>query len=159
MTEKLSDYRKREITGILVPCDISMAMPTKAVTMSIQQWLTTSDIKYFERVQGPNSRVHDFSMVVDDEGCDRGLPWNSRAQFLSGYPIHAPIVGNAIFWSVAMVDEGMDFVNLSGRAQHWLLDLDRAEEYSAWRHSDEVLPYAREYQMRYPQKPPVYPEH
>ena len=155
--ENLSDWRKRKISGLMVPCDTQVVMPEAVTDKRIHDWLLSSDIEFFERVHGENSRDHDFVMVVDDEGRDRGLPWNPRAQFLSGYPIHAPIVGNAIFCSEGWTGEGVDFINLSPQAQTWLLDPQRMEDYRTWWKTDEVRDYAKEYFMRYPQKSPAYP--
>lgn len=159
MTEKpISGYRAREVGGLMIPCDERVALPTEVVIKRVHDWLLDSDIEFMEVVNGANTRPNDFVMIVDDEGRDRQLPWNPRAQFLSGYPIQAPIVGNALFFSMDWVDDGLDIVNLTDKAKTWLLDPARAMEYMAWTEAAEIRDYASEYLMRYPQRPPVYPK-
>lgn len=152
MTEQdqIAPWRQRELAGIIVPCDARIAMPHEVTIRSVHKTMMDAKIDFPERVSAINCKTYGFSMVVDDEGRDKRMGWNPRAQFLSGYPIMAPIVGNAIFWSEDFTDDGMDFVSLTKGAATWLLDPQRQHEYHAWRETDEVKDFAAEYLRNYP---------
>lgn len=157
MTENISGWRARELTGVMIPCDPAVAMPTETVRKNIHTWHLDGGIDFLERVHGINSRAHNFVMAVDDEGRDRLLPWNPRAQFLSGYPIEAPICGNALMFSEDFTDDGMDFVDLKDDAKAWLLDPARQQEFMAWSETEVVRDYGHEYLRKYPHGfPPKY---
>lgn len=148
MTENISGWRARQLTGVYVPAD--QGEKIEKFTKSVHEWLLSAGIDFAERVTGRNGTIHGFCLVIDDEGRDKGMPWNPRAQFLLGYPIEAPLVGNAIFWSTDWTDDGKDFVSLFEEAQRWLLDPAREREFTAWLADPEVAGYSSEYRLRYP---------
>lgn len=142
----ISDWRKRVLTGLRVPVNENTKMDL--VTSSFHDHLISSDIMFAERVHGSNSRQQGFVMMVDDDGRDRGQAWNPRAHFLSGYPIQAPIIGNALFFSEGFVDDGMETLSLHNLAINWLRDPARLTEYGIWLKKNRD--YAFEYRTTYP---------
>jgi len=125
-------YRTRQLRGLMVPSDERVALP-KVTTQSLQQWLTQADMDYLEIVSGTiHAREHGFCMLVDDDGHSRRLPWNPRAQFLSGYSLASPILGNALFFSFGWVNQGHDPIDLKPEAAEWLTSPDRLADYQDW---------------------------
>lgn len=112
----MTDYRDRVLKGIMVKPDLEMT----DVQGSIRDLLAAADINYLETVRGAHSRHNNFVMVIDEDGIDRRLTYNPKAQYLSGYPIAHPIVGTALFFSETMVDLGMDLVDLSTQGESFL---------------------------------------
>jgi hypothetical protein len=147
--ENIPDYRLRELTGIRVSCDERLEVG-EPIHQSLHLHLIQANIEWPERVHGANSRSHDFVMMVEDDGHQKRFAWNSRAHFLSGYPIDAPIVGDALFFSEDWGPEGMDFQNIKQSAIDWIGDPARADEYARW--LSDNSDYAHEYRMNYPPK-------
>lgn len=112
----MTDYLNRVMKGIMVKPDLEMT----DVQGPLGELFKAADIKYFESVRGAHSRHNNFVMVIDGDGIDRQLTYNPKAQYLSGYPVVHPIVGTALFFSEAMVDEGMDLVSLSTQGESFL---------------------------------------
>jgi hypothetical protein len=109
-----------------------------------------ANINFFERVNTQHGHDNHFVMVVDEDGRDRRLPYNPRAQYFSGYPVHAPIVGDALFVSEDWVDDGIEFVSLTDKGLAYLQDPVKQEidGYPTWRAAHDA--YILEYTMRYP---------
>lgn len=129
MTDNIPSWQGKVLKGLHVPADQRVAVEVKE--LSIYEWFKLTGINFMERVHGHNSRAGDFVMVIDEDGRQRRLPFNSRAQYLSGYPLFAaPILGDAIFWSEDYGMDGMDFVNLRPNAEAWLKD--NAQQNSKW---------------------------
>lgn len=112
----MTHYLDRVVKGIMVKPDLELT----DVHGSIRDLLAAADIKYMESVRGAHSRHNNFVMVIDGDGIDRELTYNPKAQYLSGYPIVHPIVGTALFFSEAMIDLGMDIIDLSTQGESFL---------------------------------------
>lgn len=114
----MSDYRSRVLSGIMVKPDLELT----EVEGPLGELLKAADINYLERVHGAHSRPNNFVMLVDEDGRDRGLAYNPMAHYLSGYPIHAPIVGTCLFFSEGWSDDamGVDLKNLSDLGRDFL---------------------------------------
>jgi hypothetical protein len=112
----MSDYRSRVLSGVMVTPDLELT----EVEGPLGQLLSNANIKYLETVRGAHSRHNDFVMVIDEDGHDRRLQYNPKAQYLSGYPVHHAIVGAALFFSERMIDMGMDLVDLTPKGRDFL---------------------------------------
>jgi hypothetical protein len=151
----MTDYRDRRIKAILVPSDEEIQIG-ELEEKSIREWLEVANITWLSFVNA--SSTMNMSMMIDDDGLSRGLPWNPRAHFLCGYPTEHPIVGDAIMLSLAHTGEGMDAVDLVPEAAKWLKDPARAEEYKTWLAQPAAQGYFYSHRFAYPQRPPVYPQ-
>jgi hypothetical protein len=149
----MTDYRSRRIKAILVPADEHIEIG-ELQEKSIKEWLEVANIKWMAFLNA--SSTMNMRMMIDDDGHDRGLPWNPRAQFLCQYPIEHPIVGDVIMLSLAMVGDGMDAVDLVPEAAAWMKDAARAPEYWAWIRDPAIRGYAVRHRRNHPQPPPVY---
>lgn len=154
----MTDYRSRLIKAILVPSDEKVQIG-KLEEDTIQNWLTRANFDWMGFVHGQLKELGvEFTMIIDDEGHDNRLPWNPRAQFLSGYPLDAPILGDALFVSRDWRDDGYDVVDLIEPAAKWIKNGMRASEFRYWLDAPENRDYNVEYRMKYPQPvspPPV----
>ena len=114
----MSDYRSRVLSGIMVKPDLELT----EVEGPLGELLKAADINYLERVHGAHSRPNNFVMLVDEDGVDRRLQYNPKAHYLSGYPIHAPIVGTCLFFSEGWDGQamGIDLKNLSAAGRKFL---------------------------------------
>lgn len=106
-----------------------------------------ANIKYIEIVQMQTMHDHGFVMVLDEDGLDRRLPLNRRAQFLSTYTLDHPIVGDALFFS--LVREPMEGDFLSDISQKSLDDYLQNDEvkqgYDEWLASPPVMGYSKQF--------------
>lgn len=147
----MTELRDRILKGVFIPAN--QEVKGSVDELPLKRWMEKANIHFPSRVHGANSRGRDFMMVVDDAGHDRELAWNPRAQFLSGYPMNHPIVGDAIFFSEAFIDDGMEFIHINKLAELWLTDMARLSEFANWRREyQEGFAY---YLGMYPGKPPV----
>jgi PAS domain-containing protein len=153
----MTDYRDRRIKAILVPSDERIEIG-ELQEKSIREWLEIANIKFLAIVNA--SSDFNMSMIIDDDGHDRRLPWNPRAHFLCGYPTDHPIVGDAIMVSLDWVDDdGKDVVDLKEEGQAYLADKGkRGEEFAAWLAQPEGRWYFHEHRRRFPQPPVEYPK-
>lgn len=72
-------------------------------------------IQWLEQVNTQVGHDNGFVTVVDDNSGDGTHYLNQRATDLSGYP--GPLCGDVIFVSQAWVDDGIDIVTLSPKAE------------------------------------------
>lgn len=104
-------------------------------------------LKYIEIVQMQTMANHGFVMVVDEDGLDRRLPLNRRAQFLSTYTLDHPIVGDALFFG--LIRDPMEGDSLSSIPQKALTDYlqnDAVKQgYNEWLYSPPVMEYSRRF--------------
>jgi len=77
-------------------------------------------IEYGERVNTRNGAEHGFVSFVDDEGHRKFLPINRVGEMISGYP--GRLLGNILFVSEAMGDEGMDVISLSDKGRTFIFE-------------------------------------
>lgn len=115
----MSDWRDRVLNGIYVPADKTEAIVN--MQGAIGSLLKHAGIEWVERVHGANTRVYDFVAAVDESGRDKGLRLNPRARDIIGYP--GPIFGNVILFSEAMMDGGIDFVDIDPGVKYWIDDV------------------------------------
>lgn len=115
-------------------------------TDTLPHLLRRAGIDFFEIVRTNILHTHDESvMFVDDDGHQRGLRPNRRAQFLSGYPLEHPIVGDVLFLREVMSYEGADTATLTDLAlTRYFTSSATAEDYGQWLDT----PLVREYSER-----------
>lgn len=77
-------------------------------------------IEYGERVSNTELSVNfDFAAWVDGDGHKKFLRFNRVAQAVSGY--YGPLVGNVLFTSMEMRDDGLSVVSLSPQAKDYIM--------------------------------------
>jgi hypothetical protein len=156
----MSDYRDRRLKAMIMPADD--AEDWQITTDSIRNLLAAANIDFPERVHGANSRDNGFVMLVDGDGRDRGLRYNPRAHYLSGYPIDHPIVGGVLFCSEDYGDDGMDIQHLTDQAEKWLTgeapnEVLHTEGYTNWLAENRHT--VAHYTIMHPGPIPHEPEH
>lgn len=137
----MTSYMDRKVSAICVPHDQALAIG-EVEERSIREWHEICDIKWL-RIVNAHSELN-LSMVVDDDGYSRRLPWNPRAQFLSGYPLTDPIVGSVYFASLDFTGDGYDLVSLNPESAEWIKAPERWAEYQEWLrapHNIEAVQY------------------
>lgn len=144
----MTDYRDRKVKALFIPADERMAIG-KPETKTIREWLEFANIKYMGFVNA-SSKIP-LSLIIDEDGLQRGLPWNPRAHYLCGYPTDHPVVGNGLMVSMAMVDMGMDAVDLTPEAESVLAEAKQGEQFEAWLRQPMSQGYFHEYRLRFPQ--------
>lgn len=150
----MTDYRDRQVRGVLIPCDERIAIG-EPETKSIRDWLKAAEIDWMTLIHSASIALN-LSLLVDDDGASRRLPWNSRAHFLSGYPITAPILGNAIVVSLDYISDGYETVDIKSEAEAYVMDKDkRAEEHRAWLVNSAHQRYFATYHRQFPQPPAI----
>lgn len=105
-----------------------------------------------ERVNTTLLVEHHCVMVVDEDGHNRRLPVNRRAQFLSGYPLEHAIVGDALFLGEAMnlEDYGVDFINIPQMTlDDYLRNPAVHEGYAEWLYSAPVKAFSDRHNLNY----------
>lgn len=117
-----------QLTGIIVPSDTNRKIRVHHGT--IQELCKQAGWNYFEIVRTFNGRDHDFVMLVNDDARSEGNPYNPRAQYLSGYPIQSPILGDALFLSEAWIGDGYDCINISAKGQAYIREPSKWAEVS-----------------------------
>lgn len=136
---------ERALRAFHVPAD------DRAKTGIYEETLTNlkrrANLRYISIVQMKTMESHGCVMVVDDDGHDRRLPWNSRAQFLSTYPLGHAIVGDALFLSLTPdFMEGDSLASIRQKSlDDYLQNKEVQEGYSQWLFSMPVLQYAIRY--------------
>lgn len=116
----MTRYLDRRLKGVIVPSD--REQPIEVMEGPLKELLEKVGWKYFSIVRTPYGRDNDFIMLVDEDGQQNDLMYNPRAQYLSGYPLQHPILGNTLFLSERMTDEGGDLFDISSKGQHYTQD-------------------------------------
>lgn len=79
-------------------------------------------IEYGERVTNTELSVNnDFTAWVDEDGHKKFLRFNRVAQMVAGY--YGPLVGNVLFTSMEMKDDGLSMVSLSPKAKAYIMQV------------------------------------
>lgn len=133
----MTDWRDRVLKALYVPAN--QAEEFEMLELPLKQLWEKAGIDWFCSVRGTSGQENNFVMVVDDAGHDKQFAWNPRAQYLSQYPVEHGIVGGALFFSEAMIDDGMDLVNLSTKGHDWLTAESRKHSYLDWRMANKWL--------------------
>lgn len=145
----MTDYRDRVIRAVHIPSNEGVEIPP-AEERTIGEWMKLANIEWLTFVN--MSTTMNMVGMMDDDALRKGLPWNPRAHFLSGYPIDHPILGDWVAASLDWVDDGKDFVSIKPESEAWLLDKGkRGEEYSSWLSQPTARGYFHEYRLRFPQ--------
>lgn len=119
---------------------------------SIPNLLRRAGIEFMARVNTELLAQHRCVMVVDEDGHDRRLPVNRRAQFLSGYPLEHAIVGDALFFGEAMDAEsmGIDFIDIPQVAlDSYLKNSAVHEGYAEWLFTPAVKRFSDQHSLYY----------
>lgn len=151
----MSDYRSRVLMAALVPAD--PAKPIELEALSLKDHMARAGFEWFNIVRTEYGRSYGFIMMVDDQGRDLRQPYNARAQYLSGYPLSAPILGGALFMSEGQnpEDEGMDLTDIKDRAVAYIRDEGKWNHefpsFRSWRQA--YAEHIQFYEGRYPLKP------
>lgn len=143
----MTDYRSRQIKAVSIHYDEAVERGD-VEEKTIEEWHKLCDINWLRIVNA--SSTHNLVMVVDDDGYSRGLPWNPRAQYLSGYPLTDPIVGTVYFASLDFVGDGHDLVDIKPESAEWLKNPGHAEEYAKWLRAPENIEGVAIYRRRFP---------
>jgi hypothetical protein len=136
----------RVLKGFLLPSDETVK--TGVYEEALKDLLKRADIGMPEIVRTRHLADTNCVMLVDDDGHSRGLPVNRRAQFLSGYPLAHPIVGDVLFFGEAWNDEdpGMDLVSIPADSLSKYLQNDEVRAgFSAWIWSQPVMDFSERY--------------
>lgn len=126
----MADWRDRVLKALLLPADDSKE--PELLTLPLRELLQRADIKYLAQVRTHPAQENQFVMVIDDDGHDRRLPINPRAQYLSEYPVEHGIMGGALFFSEAWVDDGFDLVDLTDMGHDYLTAESKKHAYRDW---------------------------
>lgn len=145
----MTDYRERPVRGILIPCDDRVEINWEPETKKLKEWLELANIEWVELVN--NSHGLNFEAIMDDNGLNRGLPWNARAQFILGYPVLHPIVGSIVLCSVVNSAEGRDIGDLDQRVVEHLTEPEQADRFNRWLNNPSHRQYFNSHRLRYPQ--------
>lgn len=132
----------KNLRGFIVPADERVKTGTYSETL--QNLLKRTGIDFFEIVRTKTLHAYDQSvMFVDDDGHQKGLKVNRRAQFFSGYPLDHAIVGDVLFLREVEDPEGMDTEGLTERAlTNYFQNSDVRGGFGAWLWSDPVKAFS-----------------
>jgi len=135
----MPDWKDRVLKALYVSTDHEGDF--ELLELPLRELWEKAGIKWPCQVRTEAVRDIGFVMVVDDDGHDRGLRWNPRAQYLSQYPAEHGIVGGALFFSEAWDEDsmGIDLVDLTQTAQDWLMAESRKHSFQDWRRTNKVL--------------------
>lgn len=88
---------------------------------SLRELCKAHGIEWFDivRTQFMHDNLGGSCMLVDDDGHQKHLPQNLRANIISGYP--DAIVGNALFLGYRMGSEGGDVITIRDDVSRLLL--------------------------------------
>jgi hypothetical protein len=147
-----SDQR---FTGFIVPAD--ERIQTGKYTETLPHLLQRANIKFYGIVRTEYLNPYDNSvMFVDEDGYHRGLPPNRRAQFLSGYTLDYPIVGDALFLGEKMGMDGAYIVSLTDRAlEQYFQNTEVHEGYAKWLWSEPVIEFSERHGLYLHGKSPI----
>lgn len=93
----MTGYLDHRLKGVIVPADRSEQI--EVMKGSLRDLFEKVGWKYFSIVRTPYGKDNDFVMLVDEDGHQNDRLYNPRAQYLSGYPMSAPMLGDALFLS------------------------------------------------------------
>jgi hypothetical protein len=133
----MPDWKDRVLKALYVSTDHTGDF--QLLELPLRELWDRANIRYMCQVRTEVARANDFVMVIDDDGYDRQLPWNPRAQYLSQYPADHGIVGGALFFSEAWEGGGIDLIDLTQTAQDWLMAESRKHSYLDWRMTNKNL--------------------
>lgn len=145
----MTDYRDRQVSAIRIPCDDRIKIDWVPQTKTIGEWLKLTNIKWLATVTG--QLVKNTQGIIDDDGLDRGLPWNARGHFLLGYPVYHPIVGDVLMCSTAFRDDGYDIVDLVPTAVEDFNKLESFKKFQEWLEDPAHRSFLLSHRMSYPQ--------
>lgn len=146
----MTDYRDRVVRAVLIPSDERVEIPP-AQERTIGEWLKVAGIEWLTVVN--MSSTLNMAGIMDDDAIRKGMPWNPRAHFLSGYPVDHPTLGDWVVGSLDWVDDGKDFVSIKPESEAFLMDKGkRGEEFSAWLAQPSARMYFNEYRHSFPQR-------
>lgn len=113
-------YLDTVLKAVIIPADPKLDFIEREVPF--RKLLTLAGWKFFEIVRTQYGRDHNFVMLVNDDAREAKSPYNPRAQYLSGYPLEAPILGTVLMLTETQGYNGYDMANISDEARRYIQD-------------------------------------